>query len=838
MAAFVATAQPRPSVSRLPVVCRTRRALPRRLLAHGRTLAALACLLAAAPASWAQADPDSVSLRPTATLSEAVPEQDNPPTFILGNEVQGRPDLETVIQGNAELRRPGLSVRSGKIRYDQRTDTVSTEGPVRINNQGNRYTADSGQIRLDAFEGYLLQPTYHLLATGANGQAERINFLDPDRSAVINGNYTTCQRPGPDWVPDWLLRADELTLDQEEQVGVARGAVLELKGVPVLALPKLDFPLGDTRRSGWLPPTLGLDSKSGVQMSLPWYWNIAPNRDATFTPTLMTRRGVDLAGQFRYLEDNYEGTVDASVMPADRLRHRTRWALFTQHHGRYDTGISPIGKVGVALNLRRVSDNDYWRDFNTNSLSDTYNLSDTRGVRRTTRELVSSGALTWARGDFSASLRGRKAQVLQDVDTPIRPPYDMLPQLNLRWGQVNRNGFDYSIRSEVTRFHRASTWGVAPNIRTGAAANGVRGLVLAQVERPLLRPWGFIKPKLQVHASRYRFDDTWNGESSGGVVVPTLSLDGGLVFERPARLLGRGLTQTLEPRLKYVYTPYRDQRLLPNYDSGVYDFNFATIWSENAFAGYDRVVDNNLVTAGLTTRFLDPDTGAEALRFAIAQRYRFSEQRVTLSTRDTPEARGWSDLMLGAGVHWTPAWAAEAVMQYNTDTHHSSRVTVSANYSPAPYHTVSAAYRYDRDRSFDPLSSELGSKHLDLGWQWPLADIGWGRRSELGSTGRSGGSCRGKWYGVGRVNYSFDEHKLVDAILGFEYDAGCWIGRIAFERIGTGVASSTKRVMFQIELVGLSRLGTSSLETLRDTIPRYRTLGDSYTPPSRFQDYE
>lgn len=818
-------------MSRLAVVCRICRALLHRSWARGRLLGTLACLLAAAPA-WAQADDGSISLRPTATLSEAVPEHDNLPTFIVGEKVQGRPDLETEIEGNAELRRPGLSVRSGKIRYDQRTDTASTHEEVRINNRGDRYTAQSGQIRLDAFEGYLLHPTYHLLATGANGQAERIDFIDPDRSTVISGSYTTCQRPGPDWVPDWLLRADELELDQQEQVGVARGAVLELKGVPVLALPRLDFPLGDARRSGWLPPTLGLDSKSGVQLSVPWYWNIAPNRDATFTPTVMARRGVNLAGQFRYLEDNYEGTADASVMPGDRLRHSTRWALFTQHRGRYDTGISGVGPVGVALNLRRVSDDNYWRDFNTGSLSDMYNMSETRGVRRTTRELVSSGALTWSRGDFSASLSGRKAQVLQDLETPIRPPYDMLPQLNLRWGQVNRNGFDYAIRSEVTRFHRASTWGIAPNIGTGASANGVRGLILAEVERPLLRSWGFIKPKVQMHASRYRFDDPWMGETGGGVVVPTLSLDGGLVFERPASLLGRGLTQTLEPRLKYVYTPYRDQSRLPNYDAGLYDFNFATIWSENAFAGNDRVADNNLVTAGLTTRFLDPDTGAEALRLAIAQRYRFAEQKVTLS--GTPEGRGWSDLMLGVGMHWTPAWGAEAVMQYNTDTHHSSRITVSANYSPAPYHSVSAAYRHEGDQ----VAPALRSKHLDLGWQWPLADMGWGRRPELGRSGRSGGACRGKWYSVGRLNYSLQESKLVDAILGFEYDAGCWIGRIALERIGTGVTSSTKRIMFQIELIGLSKLGTSSLETLRDTIPRYRTLGDSYTPPSRFQDYE
>ncbi|MCK9516685.1 MAG: LPS-assembly protein LptD [Ottowia sp.] len=792
----------------------------------------LAALLALTPA-WAQVETGSVSLRPTAELSEAVPEQDHRPIFIVGDQVEGRPDLEMVIQGNAQLRRPGLSVRSGKIRYDQRSDTVSTDGEVYINDRGNRYTAASGQLRIDAFEGYLLRPTYHLLATGANGQAERIDFIDPDRSVVTAGSYTTCQRPGPDWVPDWLLRADELKLDQEEQVGVARGAKLEFKDVPVLALPKLTFPLGEQRQSGWLPPTVGLDSKSGMQLSVPWYWNIAPNRDATFTPTVMTRRGVDLAGQFRYLEDNYEGTVDASVMPADRLRDSTRWSIFTQHDGRYDTGQSAIGPVGVALNLRRVSDDDYWRDFNTGSLSDTYNMSQTRGVRRTTRELVSSGALTWARGDFSASLSARKTQVLQDVSTPIEPPYDKLPQLTMRWGQTNRNGFDYSLRSDVTRFHRSSTWGIAPNIRSDNPANGTRGLVLAQVERPLLRSWGFVKPKLKLHASHYLYDDTWSGKTSDGVAVPTFSLDNGLVFEREAGLFGRGLTQTLEPRLKYVYTPYRDQSGLPNYDSGMYDFNFATIWSENAFAGHDRVSDNNLVTAGLTTRFLDPDTGAEALRLEVAQRYRFSEQRVVLPGGD-PERRGWSDLMLGAGIQWNPKWGVEGVMQYNPDTHRSSRATVSTKYLPAPYHSISAAYRYDRDR----LDDQLGSKHLDLGWQWPLADIGWSRRAELGRNAHGGGSCRGKWYTVGRLNYSFQERKMVDAIVGFEYDAGCWIGRVVFERIGTGVTSSTKRIMFQIELIGLSRLGTSSLETLRDAIPRYRTLSDTITPPSRFQDYE
>ncbi|HOP90769.1 MAG TPA: LPS-assembly protein LptD, partial [Ottowia sp.] len=290
--------------------------------------------------------------------------------------------------------------------------------------------------------------------------------------------------------------------------------------------------------------------------------------------------------------------------------------------------------------------------------------------------------------------------------------------------------------------------------------------------------------------------------------------------------------QTLEPRLKYVYTPYRDQSLLPNYDTGAYDFNFATIWAENAFAGHDRIVDNNLVTAGLTTRLLDPDTGVEAVRLGIAQRYRFSGQQVVLPG-GTPTAKGWSDIMLGASLNWHESWGFDSVIQYNPDTGRNTRTTLQARYSPGPYRTVSMAYRHQRD---------LNSKYIDFGWQWPLSGL-LGGRDELDNKAparRAGGngSCSGRWYGVGRLNYSIQEKRLVDGILGLEYDAGCWIGRVVVEKLNSSISSSTKRIMFQIEFVGLSRLGTNPLRTLRNSIPRYQVLGEETTPPSRFSAYE
>ncbi|HNJ45345.1 MAG TPA: putative LPS assembly protein LptD, partial [Ottowia sp.] len=242
---------------------------------------------------------EPLALRATPLLAEQPPSHVGAATTVYGQRVRGRIGLETVLEGQAELRQPGTVAQAERLSYDQGSDIVTVSGGVRLNKAGDRYTAESGQLRVDAMEGFLLRPTYRFLASGAHGEAERLEWLDRDRASVIQGSYTTCPRGGPDWVPDWIVRADRLDLDREDDEGRASGAVLEFKGVPVLPVPALSFPISERRRSGWLPPTLGLDNKSGLDLSVPYYWNIAPNRDATFTPGLMSRRGVDLAGEFR-----------------------------------------------------------------------------------------------------------------------------------------------------------------------------------------------------------------------------------------------------------------------------------------------------------------------------------------------------------------------------------------------------------------------------------------------------------------------------------------------------------------------------------------------------------
>ena len=282
----------------------------------------------------------------------------------------------------------------------------------------------------------------------------------------------------------------------------------------------------------------------------------------------------------------------------------------------------------------------------------------------------------------------------------------------------------------------------------------------------------------------------------------------------------------------YVYTPFRDQSHLPNYDSGLYDFNFATIWAANAFAGHDRVVDNNLVTFGLTSRLLAADSGAETVRLAVAQRYRFAPQRVTLP-HGTGTNKGLSDVMLGASTRWQTdggaRWIFDAVAQYNLDKHESTRTTVSARYTPGEYRTVNVAWRRERD---------LGSQQIDLGWQWPLDRI-WQHESWRGQTSAASGCNTGRWYGVGRMNYSVPDRKLVDAVLGVEYAAGCWIGRVVMSRLQNNTTSATKSLMFQLEFTGLARIGNNNpLQTLRNNIPGYQTLRDETVAPSRFTRYD
>jgi LPS-assembly protein len=775
-------------------------------------VAGLALLLASEGAR-AQAAEGALQLRSTELLTELIaPElRGQLPTFFSGQRSSGRPDLETVLEGDAMLRRGDTMIQADRLEYDQASDLAKAQGQVRINRAGDVYEGPALELKVDSFEGFFESPRYQLLRADAHGQASRADFIDDKRAVLHNATYTTCRRqPGPSWLPDWVLTATTIHIDTERDEGEADGGVLRFMDVPILALPSFTFPLSDARKSGFLPPTVAVDNLAGIELLVPYYWNIAPNRDATLYPSVMSKRGAMMGGEFRYLEPTYKGKVRLDYMPDDKLRDRQRWAYEAQHAGVIQTGVPVLGNLGFSLNANRVSDNDYWRDFpsTTTSLTERLRTTDVN--------------LSWGYQDFTAGVRALKYQTLQDVSAPIVPPYDRLPQIMGRYGRYDVGGFDFSVDADYTQFSADRSYTRQPNAK--------RSYLLGQISRPWVRPGWFVTPKLQLHAARYEFDAPLvNGATSASRTVPTFSLNSGLVFERDANFFGQAWRQTLEPRAFYVNTPYRDQNGLPNYDSGVTDFNFATIYSENAFVGNDRISDSNVLTLGVDTRLLQPDTGAEVVRLGVAQRLRFKDQRVYLPGGAAIDDRV-SDFLAGASVNWAPSWAADTMVQYNPKTQRSERFTVGGRYSPGNYRVVSAAYRLQRAGSGLPASEQV-----DLGWQWPLNDL-WGDRGQ--DLGAGLGQGAGRWYSVGRLNYSLEDRKLVDSIMGLEYDGGCWIGRFVVERVQRSNASANTKFMFQIEFIGLARLGSSPLRTLRDSIPRYQFLREQVTTSSRFGSYE
>jgi LPS-assembly protein len=773
--------------------------------------------------AWAQAVTSSDSEAPLKLksggekLQETLPAsvRDALPTFVRSQSLVNKGKTLSVFEGDVELRRHDLVIKADQVEFDQQTNDVKATGHVLINRNGDRFTGPELQLNAESSKGHFEQPTFDLLQNGANGDAKRIEFVDRDNMVVEDGRYSTCERvPGSKWLPDWFIRASTIELDTKEQVGTAIGGVLEFKGVPILGAPYLTFPLSDKRKSGVLPPTINIDNTSGVEISTPYYVNIAPNLDATVTPTVMSKRGVDLSTELRYLEPSYSGILKGAFMPSDLLRDQERWAYSVQHNQSLVPNFAGGSALGLNVNLNRVSDNNYWRDFPRSST--------TAGL--SSRLLASDIALGWSKGPWTVGIGTYRWQALQDVGAEFTAPYDRPVSLNAKYQPTDLSflgspDWKFALQTDHTQFRR---WDVASGV--ASQVGGDRSLLVGNLSRRWQGAGWFFQPAGQLHTTQYStLGATGASNTSASRVVPTLSVDSGLVFERPVDFFDRAFTQTLEPRAYFTWTPYRDQLDLPNFDSGDQDFNLATMFSSNTFSGNDRISDTKAVTLGVNSRLVDPSTGAELVRLGFAQRYYLADQNVTLPSGTAVTDR-FSDFFLTSSVQLDPKWSFESSFQLDPQTATSTRTTLGARYSPGAYRTLSAAYRLQSGES----------EQLDIGWQWPLAAL-WGSAPEP-VAGRALGPQQ--WYSVGRVNYSLLDKKVLDLVAGFEYDAGCWLGRVVLERLQTSTTAANQRVLFQLELNGLSRLGASSLATIQANIPRYRYLREEVSPPSRFPQYD
>jgi LPS-assembly protein len=730
---------------------------PSQLLLKLAAAAVAAAYVPVAPV-YAQAAPAGRSSQP------AAPEDKNAPATVSAEQMTGRPDREIFLERDVEVTRAGTKVNADRASYKIPEDEVQATGNVRMERYGATYTGDELKLRIDAGQGYVLHPAYRLDRNNAQGNAERIDFYSQEQATVTDGTYSTCEAPDP----DWYLKAGKLDLDTGRDQGIARSTVVYFKGVPILAAPAMSFPLSDARKSGYLPPTIGTTNNGGLEVTVPYYINVAPNRDLTLYPKIFARRGLQLGAEGRYLGETYNGQSRVEVLPNDRRTGTTRYAASSIH-----TQVLGPGVWG-SWNLNTASDDDYPSDFSRTITSSSQRL------------LLRDIGLNYAPAAFfNAAVRFSNYQVLQDPIAPIVRPYDRLPQISMNARQQDVYGFDWNVDSELTRFWHPDQ------------LRGNRAVLNPRIAYPIIRPGYFITPRLSLHASNYQLDRAT--QSSLSRTLPTFSVDSGLIFERDASFFGRPMMQTLEPRLFYVYTPYRDQTAFPNFDTAEADLSFAQLFSENRFVGNDRISDANQVTAAIISRYIE-NNGAERLRFAIGQRFYFTEQRVPLSTVRN-ESR--SDLLLSAYGQLTNSLGFEGNLQYSQTQHSISRANYGARWNPAPRSVLNLQYRRDEPNALE---------QVDLSSQWPIAR---------------------RWYGVGRVNYSLPDRKIAEGLAGLEYKDDCWVFRVVGQRTPTATGKATTSLYFQLELTGLTRLGSNPLEALRNSIPGYQLVTDPKTSSFR-----
>ncbi|MEY4749106.1 MAG: hypothetical protein RIQ60_1320 [Pseudomonadota bacterium] len=762
----------------------------------------------------------------------ALPQDAPAGTSIEADRLSGRSGEKLSASGQVRLQSQRMTLQADSVDYSLDSHLARARGSVRLRRGDDVYSGAELEIDTESLKGHFIAPRFTLSRNGGQGRAQRADFLGDNRLEISGARYSTCPAPDGD-TPAWELSARFMRLDMDNNDGYAEGAVLRFLDLPILALPVLSFPVTDARKSGWLPPMMNLSSKAGFEFGLPYYWNIAPQVDATLIPTYSARQGSGVDGELRYLLPTLRGDLRLVDLPYDQDSDRTRWAARTRLSGT----IGP--DWGLDLDALRTSDANYWRD-------------GLRGADSLTPRLLSSSArLSQTRswhdwgGDIDrtvyVAVQRWQTQQASDASAAFTPPFQRAPQVGVLWnGDIGRAQLE--LQTEYNRFTNTDA----------SQVGGERVHALGSLG------WRFgdgahqITPRVSFNAAAYRLDQTQaNGNRHLQRGVPSVSLDSRWSLEREADWGRQGLRQTLEPRLFYLHTPWRDQSDLPNFDSAPLDFNATTMFENNSFSGVDRVADAHLVTAGLTSRLIDGGSGAELAQVGVAQRFLLSEQRITPDGQAL--SRRASDVFLVGSSSAVDHWGVESALQYNPDTRRMVRSIGSLRYTPEPLHSLSATYRYQRDVS----------EQLALGWQWPLyrttaprraaTAASPGPRSDLVGTGRdaadmspaaravreatdaaagaarlsSGASCTGTLYGVGRLDYSLRDSRLSSAIVGLEYDAGCWVSRVVAERTSTGINTATTRWMLQLELVGLSRLGSNPLSVLKDNIPGYTLLRDS-----------
>jgi LPS-assembly protein len=631
---------------------------------HRARLALLLCALAAG----AQAADESCVPEPPHLLA-ALPPDGAIRLSSCQLHVAANGDMELLGQVSVNIN--GRDLHCERLSYVASTHELKLLGAVTYEDGSLRVTGESGNY--DDTGAQFRHAMFEFLQHPGRGEADAVYMRQPNRIELENVVYTTC----PPGSAAWKLRAQHITLDTLKLRGVGRNARVVFKGVPILYLPWISFPLSSARQTGLLFPTLGSSSRNGATLSTPWYWNIAPNKDLTLTPTLYSRRGIDTGLEYRLLTASGSGTLQANYLPDDRVTQMDRdWLRLHAN--------SSFGAWRAQVNAEGTSDTHYFEDF-----GDGPQVSSTIFLPRDLR--VGLNGEVW-------KLRAQvlQFQTLDDQLAAADRPYAELPRLTAAASWRGTSGLGSDLDSELTDFQRS------------VGTTGWRARVQPGIGFEFLRPGFYLRPRADWDLTVYRLQDAPTANASPSRSLPILSLDSGLRLERfvadGARLL------TLEPRAYYVYIPYRDQSALPVFDSGLPDPNFVALFRPNRYAGYDRLGDANNLTLAVTTQVLQAQTGQRFLSATLGQTLHFSEPRVLLPG-ETPDTRRRSDLLADVELTAYHDWNLRYELAWDPTLSETEKSLFSLQYRPQGNQVINVGYRFTR-----------GSvEQAETSMAWPLA---------------------------------------------------------------------------------------------------------------------
>ena len=686
----------------------------------------------------------------------------------------------STFEGHVVLQQGPQRITSDRLYYHHTSNTIELDGNVIFNNDGLLIASEQAKHNANEESSELNDAEFLIFESGLNGRAKSIS-LSENEVNVQHSRMTSCP-PGEE---HWLLKSSELHLDQEKGWGYAKHASLHIGQVPIMYTPYFTFPIDDRRKSGFLYPSLGNDSINGADVSLPYYFNIAPNYDATLTPRILSKRGQQLAGEFRYLNRLGEGKLGGDYLGQDQLnplyseRKQVQW----QHEARF--------QENWFFNSRYfyLSDPDYLDDLD--SFSSNTNLG---YVERNAR-------IDYFKQNIYFSLLAQDFQVLDTINT-LDQPYRLAPQMNTGISlPVKNTVFEISFAEQLSRFERDIDTSTidAVAISNGEISTGLRNVFIPTLHADLSGAAYFFKPAAAVHIRNYRLENYQALDTNEDIhrSIPIYTLDSGLIFERELNLQQNAYTQTLEPRIFLVKIPFKDQSDIPNFDSATLSSNDSQLFRALRYSGHDLIGDTEQGTVGLSSKLYD-NTQRERADFSLGQIFYFEDRKILLEANEDTLAEQ-SPVFASMQLRLLQNWFFKQGVEWNSDNNHLEQFSTLVSFKSDANHIANFEYRYR------PESSNIAQEETRASFVWPLHH---------------------RWKALSYWNFDLNQHSTIELASGLEYENCCLVVRVLNQKwlrkiSSTNSYESANKQSLELQLKGLGNLNDQISEYFKGKIHGY-----------------